>query len=270
MAMPVIKGEKTPSERFPGAVTTYCIEAMMQDRKALQAGTSHFLGQNFAKACDIKFLDASGEEAEYAWTTSLGRVDAPHRRLIMTHGDDDGLVLPPRLAPTHVVILPVIHSEQARGGDGVLRAAARPSCGIQYDGRPLGVEVDARDMRGGEKTWAWIKKGVPIRLEIGPWTWPPARCSWDGAIGARRNAPAEPRAEFVAGVAALLDEIQETLLDRARARLQEHTMRIDSKEEFYRFFTPENPERPEIHGGFALPTGVAILRSRSRWATTWA
>src|SRR5210317_2194227 len=113
MAMPVIKGEKTEGERFPGAVNTYSIEAMMQDRKALQAGTSHFLGQNFSKAQEIKFQDQNGQEV-YAWTTSWGVSTRLVGALIMTHSDDDGLVLPPRLAPNHVVILPIYRDDQQR------------------------------------------------------------------------------------------------------------------------------------------------------------
>ena len=125
MAMPVIKGEKTPEERFPGAVHTYSIEAMMQDRKALQSGTSHFLGQNFARGCNIKFLDQSGQEV-FAWTTSWGVSTRLIGGLIMTHADDDGLVIPPRLAPTHVVILPIHRTdEEQRPGSGGVPSAGR-------------------------------------------------------------------------------------------------------------------------------------------------
>ena len=252
MAMPVIKGRKTDSERFPGAVDTYAIEAMMQDRKALQAGTSHFLGQNFAKASQIKFLGADGVQ-EYAWTTSWGVSTRLIGALLMTHADDDGLVLPPRLAPTHVVILPVIHKEESKAGVmSYCEALADELRGLHYQERSIEVEIDAREGRGGEKTWNWIKKGVPIRAEIGP-----RDMASDSVFVGRRDRGAKqresvPRAEFVAGIGSQLDDIQSSLFERARSFREEHTRRIDSKDEFYAFFTPENSEKPEIHGGFAL------------------
>ncbi|NQT11930.1 MAG: proline--tRNA ligase, partial [Planctomycetes bacterium] len=252
MAMPVIKGEKTEGERFPGAVSTVAIEAMMQDRKALQAGTSHFLGQNFARASEIKFLDASGQEA-YAWTTSWGVSTRLIGGLLMTHSDDDGLVLPPRLAPAHVAILPVVHKEETRAAvlDYCDKLAAELR-GVRYAGHPIRVELDAREARGGEKVWSWIKKGVPIRLEIGP-----RDIANDAVFAGRRDRPhrereSMPRSQFVATLTDQLDEIQDALLDRARAFREENTVQIDTKEEFYEYFTPANCDKPEIHGGFAL------------------
>ncbi len=252
MAMPVWKGEKTESERFPGAENTYSIEAMMQDRKALQAGTSHFLGQNFARACAIKFLDAQGVE-QLAWTTSWGVSTRLIGGLIMTHSDDDGLVLPPRLAPAQVVILPVIHKENDRAVvlDYCARLAAELRA-LTYDGHPVAVEIDAREGRGGEKVWHWIKKGVPLRLEVGP-----RDIADDSVFMGRRDKPHKerrgvPRAELTATLVNLLDEIQNALLERARAMRDKHTLRIDDRQAFYDFFTPQNPDKPEIHGGFAL------------------
>ncbi len=252
MAMPVIPGEKTAGERFPGAVNTYSIEAMMQDRKALQAGTSHFLGQKFAKASDIKFQDENGSEV-LAWTTSWGVSTRLVGGLIMTHSDDNGLVLPPRLAPAHVVILPVIHKDADRAA--VLEYCNRVASelrAVQYDGRAVRVEVDARDISGGEKVWSWIKKGVPVRLEIGP-----RDMASDSVFMGRRDKEARDkkgvsRAELVATFASLLDEIQTGLFDRAKAFREQNTVKIDKKDDFYAFFTPKNAEKPEVHGGFAL------------------
>lgn len=252
MAMPVIKGEKTAAERFPGAVNTYSIEAMMQDRKGLQSGTSHFLGQKFARASEIKFQDESGTEI-YAWTTSWGVSTRLIGALIMTHSDDNGFVVPPKLAPAHVVILPVIHKEETRTQvleycDKVVAALKD----VTYDGRPVRIEIDTRDVRGGEKAWSWIKKGIPIRLEIGP-----RDIESDSVFVGRRDKPmgerfSQSREEFVQTVTEQLDEMQNGLLERARVFRDENTRKIDSKDEFYEFFTPAHKEKPEIHGGFAL------------------
>jgi prolyl-tRNA synthetase len=248
MAMPVIKGEKTAGERFPGAVTTYTIEALMQDCKALQAGTSHFLGQNFARAQEIKFQDEKGEQV-YAWTTSWGVTTRLIGALIMVHSDDDGLVLPPKLAPAHVVILPIYRSDEEKGT--VLRycEGLRTDLAAQsYDGEPVRVRIDDRDAR--DKKWHWIKKGVPIRVEIGP---------RDVASGepfvSRRDiggkGVATPRDKLVAGIAKSLSEIQQTLFDRAAKLREGATVRIDNLKEFDEFFTPKDDERREIHGGLA-------------------
>ncbi|HQU08888.1 MAG TPA: His/Gly/Thr/Pro-type tRNA ligase C-terminal domain-containing protein, partial [Opitutales bacterium] len=251
MAMPVIRGEKSPAERFPGAVNTYCIESMMQDCKALQAGTSHFLGQNFSKASNIQFLDETGVR-QHAWTTSWGSSTRLIGGLIMTHSDDDGLVLPPRIAPSHVVILPIAHEADKRAEVMEYCERLRQELkGVQFDGRPLEVEMDTRDLRGGEKMWQWIKRGIPMWIEVGP-----RDMASDSLFVGRRDLGAggrygQKRAEFVATVSNTLNEIQQGLLDKALAFRKENTRQFDSMDDLYAYFTPKNEDKPEIHGGFA-------------------
>jgi prolyl-tRNA synthetase len=256
MAMPVIQGEKTAGERFPGAVQTFSIEAMMQDRKALQAGTSHFLGQNFAKASDIKFQNEK-EELVHAWTTSWGVSTRLVGGMIMTHADDDGMVCPPRLAPAHVVILPVIQKPEDR--ERVItwcRALAGDLRKLTYSGAPVRVMLDERDIRGGDKVWSWIKKGVPIRLEVGP-----RDIEKDSVFMGRRDKTPKDKAslgrgEILARCTHILDEIQDSLFARALTNRQAHTRNIDTKDEFYAYFAApktKNPNDPTpIHGGFAM------------------
>jgi prolyl-tRNA synthetase len=257
LAVPVFTGEKSESERFPGAVQTLCIEAMVQDRKAIQAGTSHFLGQNFSRASGIQFQTRDGQQ-EFGWTTSWGVSTRLVGTLIMMHADDDGLVLPPRIAPAHVVILPITPKSETR--EAVLTAAhelAAQLRAINWHNTPLEVHVDQRDLGGGVKNWEWIKKGVPLRVELGP------RDLETGNVGVSRRdrGPVSdivngkaflPAAEFVRRATELLDSIQQNLFNRALAFRDAHTRVVDTREEFYDFFTPKNSAKPEIHGGFAL------------------
>jgi prolyl-tRNA synthetase len=251
MAMPVIKGEKTAGERFPGAVSTLAIEAMMQDRKALQAGTSHFLGQNFSRAQEIKFQDQNGQEV-HAWTTSWGVSTRLVGALIMTHADDDGLILPPRLAPKHVVILPIYRNDEERSSVlAYCNSLAAELRGQSFDGQSMGVLIDDRDLRGGEKSWQHIKRGVPIRLEIGP-----RDVAANSAFMGRRDRGVKEKAgigrdELVATVSDILREMQLGLFQRALRLREQFTRDIDSLDEFKAFFTPNNKQKPEIHGGFA-------------------
>ncbi len=240
MAMPVIKGEKTAAERFPGAVATYSIEAMMQDRKALQAGTSHFLGQNFSKASNIRFLSAEGRE-ELAWTTSWGVSTRLVGAMIMVHSDDDGLVLPPHLAPRHVVVIPVVPKEEHREAvTDYCRRLRRELSAVDFAGSPLRVELDEREMRGGEKVWSWVKKGVPIRLEVGP-----RDVEADAVFLGRRDQPPKDRKtvsreELLADVPGMLADIHNTLYERALASREANTRRIDDKDEFFEWFADES------------------------------
>lgn len=250
LAIPVLRGRKTPAERFPGAVDTICIEAMMQDRKALQAGTSHFLGQNFARASDIKFQTAA-EKQDYAWTTSWGSSTRLIGGLIMTHGDDDGLILPPKIAPAHVVLLPIVRKEEDRVPvNNYVEGLAQALRARTYHQQPLQVEIDNRQI-GGARVWDWIKKGIPLRVEIGP-----RDIAGDSVyVGRRDKAHTDKisisKDRFVTDVTDLLDDIQTSLYKRAKAFRQEHSRIIDAKDSFYAFFTPLRLEKPEIHGGFA-------------------
>lgn len=226
LAMPVIAGEKPPSERFPGALQTFSIEAMMQDRKALQAGTSHFLGQNFSRSAGIAFLGADGEE-KHAFTTSWGVSTRLIGGLIMTHGDDDGVRLPPRTSPHQVVIVPVLRD---REDDREILAYARETGellrrGSFGDGSSIDVHVDETPYRSVEKKWSWIKRGVPLLLELGP------RDRRDRAVTfldrgePERSYRSVDRQGFVERAGSLLDEIQQRYLDEARAFLRANTRR---------------------------------------------
>src|SRR5947208_3917949 len=228
MAMPVITGRKTESEKFAGALRTYAVEALMQDNKALQAGTSHHLGQNFAKAFNVQYQTAAGG-LEYVWNTSWGVTTRMIGGLVLTNWDDNGLVCPPKLAPVQVDIVPIWKSEEERGQ--VLGVGAQVK--EQLAGAGIRVELDARDsLKPGAKYFEWEAKGVPLRLEIGP---------RDVAAGqvmtARRGgskAPLQldgpPRP-----VATALDEVQAALFNAARERREAHSVRGVTKQQFLEF-----------------------------------
>src|SRR5689334_14179892 len=252
MAMPVIQGEKTAGERFPGAVSTYAIEAMMQDRKALQSGTSHFLGQNFSKAQEIKFQDQNGQ-VEYAWTTSWGVSTRLIGGLIMTHSDDDGLVLPPRMAPKHVVLLPIYRSDEEKSQVlEYVNSLKKELEAQEFNGGKVRVMIDDRDIRGGEKNWHHIKRGVPLRAEIGP-----KDIAKNGVFLARRDTGEKTgveRSELVKTIGQRLTDIQNNLFQRAKKFRDDNTQNIDTLDDFLAYFTPQSKseEKPDIHGGFAL------------------
>ncbi|MFC1498693.1 proline--tRNA ligase [Verrucomicrobiota bacterium] len=253
MAIPVITGEKTAGERFPGAANTFCIEAMMQDRKALQAGTSHFLGQNFAKSSEIMYQTRDGKQ-EYAWTTSWGVSTRLIGGLIMTHGDDNGIIMPPRLAPKHIVILPIIRQEKDRTKIiEYCNNLADKLSAQKYHSQNIRVVVDTRDINAGEKGWGWIKKGIPVRVEIGP-----RDIEANSVYVGRRDQNvkdkySENTDSFIEGIASLLDEIQRSLFERAKAYHSEYTRNIDHWDDFKTFFSAsQKKDKLEIHGGFSM------------------
>ncbi|HEX7072099.1 MAG TPA: proline--tRNA ligase, partial [Rhodothermales bacterium] len=226
MAMPVIRGIKTASERFAGAVETYCIEAMMQDGKALQSGTSHFLGQNFAKAFNCQFQNQNNE-LEYVWATSWGVSTRLIGALVMTHSDDQGLVLPPRLAPVQVVVVPIYRNDDERVT--VLEACERIGAGLKAAG--VRVKVDAREsQRPGWKFNEYEVQGVPVRIAVGP-----RDVQNDACEVARRDTRTKesyPQAGLPERISALLDRIQSDLFNRARELRDRLTTRVDSYDDF--------------------------------------
>ncbi len=227
MALPVVKGVKTANERFAGAEDTYCIEALMQDGKALQAGTSHFLGQNFAKAFDVTFATKEGGR-EHVWGTSWGVSTRLMGALVMAHSDDDGLVLPPKLAPIQVVIVPIYKAGEL---DALLERIRPIQQGLIACG--IAVKVDSRDTeRPGFKFAEWEMKGVPVRLAIG------ARDLDGGTIEVARRDTKEkltlPLADIVASVDQLLQDIQVNMYAKAKKFRETHTTRVESYDEFKR------------------------------------
>jgi prolyl-tRNA synthetase len=239
MAMPVLTGPKSDGQKFPGAVYTLCIEALMQDRRALQAGTSHFLGQNFSKAFDVQFASQAGQR-EYPWATSWGVSTRLVGGLIMTHSDDQGLVLPPRLAPIHVVIVPIFRKPEEK--QAVCAAAQQlakalrdipPDPWLNYE--PLGVKVDDREQhQPGFKFNEWELLGVPIRIELGP-----KDLANNSCVLARRDLPGKEAKEMglplTAAPARIVDRLkamQTALFEKARSFRDANTHTVDSYDDF--------------------------------------
>lgn len=228
MAVPVVKGRKTENERFAGALDTYCIEALMQDGKALQAGTSHFLGQNFAKAFDVKFTSKEGK-LDYVWATSWGVSTRLMGALVMAHSDDAGLVLPPKLAPIQVVIVPIYKSEEdlrAIGDWADVLIAELKSKGIS-------VKFDDRDtQRPGFKFAEWELKGVPVRIAVG------ARDMQNGTVEIARRDTQTKETVSQEGlsdrIASLLDDIQVNIFNKANQFREDNTTAVDTYQEFLR------------------------------------
>ena len=245
LAIPVIAGEKPESERFPGAEITLSIEAMMQDGKALQSGTSHYLGQNFSGAMEMDFTDEDGER-KLCYTTSWGVSTRMMGALVMTHGDDNGLRVPPRVAPRHVRIIPITRDDPT----AVLEAARELQDELaarSWTDVPVRAEVDFRDRKPAEKRWEWIRKGVPVVIELGE------RDLEQGVVTMTRRddsgltRDAIPRDGAVEAVVGVLDDMQTGYFQEASERLRERTRDdITTLEEFREFFSGEDPES----GGF--------------------
>lgn len=226
LALPVIVGHKSPNERFAGAIDTLCIEAMMQDGKALQAGTSHFLGQNFAKAFDVQYTNKEGKQ-EYVWATSWGVSTRLMGALIMAHGDDNGLVLPPKLAPIQVVMVPIFKSDDEF--NAIVSRMNELASALRAKG--VSVKIDDRDnLRPGFKFAEWELKGVPVRLAIGP------RDLEGGMVElARRDTMSKesvPQEGLADRIVALLDEIQANIYSKALAFRDRNIIKVDTWEEF--------------------------------------
>lgn len=237
MAMPVVVGHKSPNERFAGALDTLTIEAMMQDGKALQAGTSHFLGQNFAKAFDVQFTNREGKQ-EYVWATSWGVSTRLMGALIMTHSDDNGLVLPPALAPIQVVMVPIFKTAEEH--EAILAQMNEIKSELESAGHS--VKIDDRDtLRPGFKFAEWELKGVPVRIAMGP------RDLSEGTLELARRDTLEKFTVAREGVAQrigdLLDEIQKNMYDKALAYRDANVKKVDTWEEF---------KTEIVKGGFLL------------------
>ena len=228
LAIPVVPGQKSEAEKFPGALSTYTVEAMMQDGKALQSATSHNLGQNFAKAFEIQFLDRNNQQS-LAWTTSWGSSTRMIGGLIMTHSDDDGLILPPRIAPVAVALVPIFANDQERSQTLEFAEKIKQRLAEHLD--HLRIQIDDRDnLRPGDKFFHWIQQGVPVRVEIGP-----RDVKQQSAMVARRDVRDKklvPLDEIADHVMSLLQQIQRDLYQRALDFREANTRTAKSYKEF--------------------------------------
>jgi prolyl-tRNA synthetase len=264
VALPVVAGEKPENERFPGAVATFSIEAMMQDGKALQAGTSHFLGTNFAKAQNITFQNAAGQ-VELAQTTSWGMSTRMIGGLIMTHGDDDGLRVPPRIAPWQIVIVPMLRDQPEDAAIVDYCKALRAELGsLVALGEPVRALLDLKQVKAATKRWGWVKKGAPIVIEVG------GRDVAGGNVSVIRrdrlyredgklDSAVVAKGDFVGQAAAMLAEIQDTLFTQAKARLDANIVRDVTDFAGVQAYFAEGVKNPGfLEVQWAKPTGAAL------------
>jgi prolyl-tRNA synthetase len=266
LAMPVVRGVKTDGEKFAGAVQSYCIEALMQDGKALQAGTSHDLGQNFGRAFDVKFQDESGN-LDWVWQTSWGVSTRLIGGLVMTHSDDAGLVLPPTMAPIHAVIVPIFRTDEQRAAIMTTADRLKRRLGeidIADGDRPyrdfLSVTIDDRDLRPGAKFYEWERRGVPMRIELGPKDLEAGRVCVkmriDTAAGAGKELLTED--ELVGGARERLRRFQAALFDAAAQRRTQTTVTLDDWDAFLRTFDGDQSRFAWCHWDGTRETETAI------------
>jgi prolyl-tRNA synthetase len=250
LAVPVIPGCKTPEERFPGAMETYTVEALMQDGKALQSATSHNLGQTFAKSSNIKFLDRDGTQ-KLAWTTSWGMSTRTIGGLIMTHGDDDGMIMPPKVAPYQVAILPVIHDE----ADRVKILDFCETLRRRLLEKGVTAQTDRSEARTSDKMWACIKKGVPVRVEAGMREIAEGKVTYTRRDLGKDGKTTATVDEFVNRAPGVLHDMQKDLLDRARKRSDAMIYDVKTLKELRDFFAAEKTGAVRID--YALVKGNA-------------
>jgi len=248
LAIPVVTGEKSKNEKFPGAEITYTIEAIMQDKKALQMGTSHYLGQTFSKSCQIQFQDAN-KKLQYAYTTSWGVTTRLIGGLIMTHADDDGLICPPNIAPYQVVIIPIYKKDQP--SDQLLSYCKKIQKSVQsksFKHAKIRVKVDMKNKKHGEKKWSWVKKGVPIRIEVGQKELENQSVCLSLRIEDTRTKHQLSEAELLNEVESLLNKTHDELYQRASARLEDGACPLlESSEAVREHFCTENPSPALIY-----------------------
>ncbi len=235
MAIPVIKGEKTPEERFPGAVATYTIEAILQDGKALQSATSHNLGQTFSRSANIKFQSSEGNE-EFAWTTSWGMSSRMIGGLIMTHADDDGMIVPPKVAPYHIYIIPIIHNDADK--TQIIEYATKLK--NRLDAQNIRSELDLSDRRIPDKMWGCIKQGVPVRVEIGKREVEDATLTHTRRDIGRNSKTTESVDAFCQKISNILDDIQKSLYQKAYKRTEDMIFDVNNLSEVKDFFVCGN------------------------------
>ena len=273
LAMPVIPGEKPENERFPGAVNTYSIEAMMQDGKALQAGTSHFLGTHFAEAQNVKFQNDAGG-MEYCNTTSWGVSTRLIGGVIMTHGDDDGLRLPPAIAPRQIVVVPMLRDKPEDADvliycENLLKALG----GMTAFGQPVRALLDLKKIKSAEKRWNWVRRGAPIIIEVGPRDAASGNVSYmrrdDLRDGDKIKSVLKPRVDFVEGAVQLLTEIQAGLYAEAKARLDGNIVRdIASFDGLAAYFGEDDESfKGWVRAPWSKPSGDDLERISARLKT---